>query len=373
MKQGTEAASRATFAAIRYAQVWEDADILLEGLRPPPGAHCLTIASAGDNALALLTADPARVYAVDLNPSQLHCLALRVAAFRALEHPELLQLAGVHCAPGAERQALYARCRSHLEPAARGFWDSQPALIAQGIGNVGKFERYFALFRRRLLPLVHSRSTIEALLQQRPPDARARFYAERWNTWRWRMLFRVFFSRLVMGRLGRDPAFFRYVEGSVAERILSRTEYALTRLDPAENPYLQMILRGRPGPALPLYLRPEHFATIRERLHRLEWHQATVEAFAGQGGTRLIDSFNLSDIFEYMSPENTEALLRHLVACARPGARLAYWNMLAPRSRPESMAGILHPLEDEARRLFARDKAFFYSRFVLETVKGELA
>ncbi len=31
-----------------------------------------------------------------------------------------------------------------------------------------------------------------------------------------------------MGRLGRDPEFFRYVEGSVAERILERVEYALT-------------------------------------------------------------------------------------------------------------------------------------------------
>ena len=40
--------------------------------------------------------------------------------------------------------------------------------------------------------------------------------------------------------------------------------------------------------------------------------------------------------------------------------------MLAPRSRPASMADVLRPLEERAAALHASDKAFFYSRFVLE-------
>ncbi len=50
----SEAASHADFSAIRYAQCWEDADILLEGLGIRPGDTCLSIASAGDNSLAML-------------------------------------------------------------------------------------------------------------------------------------------------------------------------------------------------------------------------------------------------------------------------------------------------------------------------------
>jgi len=38
-------------------------------------------------------------------------------------------------------------------------------------------------------------------------------------------------SRLMLGRLGRDPEFLRYVEGSVAARLLQRTPYAFTRAD----------------------------------------------------------------------------------------------------------------------------------------------
>src|ERR1041384_7536931 len=80
----SEAAERADFSAIRYAQVWEDADVLIEGLAIQPGDVCVSIASAGDNALALLTKDPSRVVALDLSPAQLACLELRVAAYKML-------------------------------------------------------------------------------------------------------------------------------------------------------------------------------------------------------------------------------------------------------------------------------------------------
>jgi S-adenosylmethionine-diacylglycerol 3-amino-3-carboxypropyl transferase len=43
--------------------------------------------------------------------------------------------------------------------------------------------------------------------------------------------------------------------------------------------------------------------------------------------------------------------------------------MLAPRSRPESMAERLLSHDDEAARLFEEDRAFFYSRFVVEEVR----
>jgi S-adenosylmethionine-diacylglycerol 3-amino-3-carboxypropyl transferase len=173
-----------------------------------------------------------------------------------------------------------------------------------------------------------------------------------------------------MGRMGRDPSFFAYVEGDVGTRILERAKHAVTELDPAANPYLQWIMKGRHTTALPLALRPEHFGTIRANLDRLEWRCQSVEDFLNEQGPRSIDRFNLSDIFEYMSPENFHRLLAHLAASGRPGGRLAYWNMLAPRSRPDSMANVLRPLNDLSARLHLQDKAFFYSRFVVEEVLG---
>lgn len=362
----TEAAERADFSRIRYAQCWEDADVLLAGLGVREGDVCLSIASAGDNSLSLLTCNPAKVIAVDLNPAQLACVDLRRAAYRSLDHHELLELIG--SVPSGRRRELYRRCRTGLEPASRAFWDAHPELVESGIGSAGKFERYFALFRERVMPWIHPRRRIDELLAGGPAEQRRRFYRDVWNTWRWRGMFHLFFSRAVMGRLGRDPAFFRYVEGSVARRILDRAEHALVELNPAENPYLQWILTGHYVTALPHALRAENFEIIRRNLDRLELWQGSIESYLAEHPSVRIDRYNLSDIFEYMSEERYHALLGELVRRASPGGRLAYWNMLVPRQRPEAMADRLRSMPALSQRLHLKDKAFFYSRFVVEEV-----
>jgi S-adenosylmethionine-diacylglycerol 3-amino-3-carboxypropyl transferase len=178
----------------------------------------------------------------------------------------------------------------------------------------------------------------------------------------------VFFSRFILGRLARDPEFFHYVEGKVAERILQRARYAMTELDPAANPYLHWIFTGQHSSGnLPFSLRPENFDAIRANLDRLEWHCCSLEQFL-ERSTNSFDAFNLSDIFEYISLPSYERLLRLLIRVAKPGARLAYWNMLVPRRRPESLSAFLKPLTDLSNSLFSRDKAFFYGGFVLEEV-----
>ena len=358
-------ARRASFDFIRYASVWEDADVLLRALAPvAAGGRLLSIASAGDNALALLTLDPAEVVAVDLNPVQLACVELRIAAFRALEHEDLLRFLGVE--PSTERMARYTSLRGDMSGDARAFWDAHPEWIERGAIHVGKFERYFGVFRERVLPLVHSRARVTRLRAPGDRAAREAFYRDVWDTRRWRLVFRVFFSRFVMGRLGRDPAFFDHVEGTVGEHILARTRYALTALDTATNPYLTYILTGNfAREALPAYLRPENFGAIRDRLDRVRLLRAPAEQTPGP-----FDGFNLSDIFEYMSPDEHERAYGALVGHARPGGRLVYWNMLAPRACPPSLRQRVRPLDELAAELHATDRAWFYQALRVDEVSA---
>jgi S-adenosylmethionine-diacylglycerol 3-amino-3-carboxypropyl transferase len=363
----SEAARKADFSIIRYGQCWEDADVLLSALAIPEGATCLSIASAGDNALAMLTQRPRRVIALDLSDAQIACLELRVAAYRALEHEEFLELYGSR--PSTRRRELYARCRELMPNATRTFWDERPAAIAHGIGESGKFERYFAIFRNNVLPLIHTRRTSERLLQGGSLSERSEFYDRVWDSWRWRALFRIFFSRTVMGSLGRDPRFFDYVDGAIGSRLLARSRHALVELDPADNPYLHWIITGRHEDALPVALRPENYALIRDNLDRLEIHCGPLESFL-ESYPEAIDRFNLSDIFEYMSPENYRALLLRIVERASPRARLAYWNMMAPRSRPVDLSDRLTPLTELAAQLHDQDRTFFYNALVIEEVSA---
>jgi S-adenosylmethionine-diacylglycerol 3-amino-3-carboxypropyl transferase len=366
MKPDAEVAAKVAFDEIRYAQCWEDADVLLAGLDVRPGDTCVSIAASGDNALALLVADPAAVIAIDLSAAQLASTALRIAMYRSLDHAAFLELLGAR--DSTRRTELYARCRAALDAPARAFWDARPRAIASGVASAGKFERYFALFRRCVLPLVHDRATIAALLEPRAPEDRARFYRETWDTRRWRLLFAMFFSKFVLGRFGRDPRFFDYVREDVAAQLFVRAEHALVTLDPANNPYLRWILTGRSGDALPLAWRAEHFATIRARVDRVALRRTSLEAFAREHAGPNVDRWNLSDLFEYVSAENYAAMLGDVVRASRPGARLAYWNMLVPRARPESLARHILPRVERAAALHARDLAFFYRAFVLEDV-----
>lgn len=340
--------------------------MLCEALEPvASGGRLLSIASAGDNALALLTLDPAEVWAVDLSASQLACVALRVAAFRELDYGALLAFLGVE--PADDRVETYHRLRARLTEEHAAFWDAHQDIVQGGVIHGGKFERYFRTFRRWVLPLVHSRRSVEELLTPRDAAERERFYADRWDTWGWRALFRVFFSRAVMGKMGRDPEFFAHVDGPVADRILARTRYAMTAIPTADNPYLAYTLAGNfSAGALPRYLERRHFEAIRARLDRL--HLARVPADQAEG---TFDGFNLSDIFEYMDPLEHERCYGRLLDRARPGALLVYWNMLAPRAIPGSVERRARALTERASALHARDRAWFYQRLHVDQKVAE--
>jgi S-adenosylmethionine-diacylglycerol 3-amino-3-carboxypropyl transferase len=283
-----EIAARADFSIIRYAQCWEDADTLLAALDIQPGDVCFSIGSGGENSLSLLSRAPKKVIAVDLSPAQNACLELKAAGFRVLSHPELLELVGT--TPSQRRAVLYERTRQHLTNGARAYWDANRETIERGLIGVGKFERYFELFRRWILPLIHSRRTVIALFETRSLAERRRYYNRYWDNWRWRALCRLFFSRFVMGHLGRDPHFFDYVEGEVAKPILARTVHALTEVDPACNPYLQWIACGRFVSALPHAWRAENFASIRAHIDRLEIALASVESYLAKAPNASIAS-----------------------------------------------------------------------------------
>lgn len=361
----SEIETKAAFDHIRYAQLWEDADVLTQALGDCAGGTLVSICSAGDNALAMLTLDPAKVVVVDLSPAQIACLKLRIGAFQNLTHPEFIELMGARASQ--HRDTLLTKAMVDAEDDVRIFWEGlSDEVILHGAGGVGKFERYFRFFRKRLLPLVHARKTIDDIFVSRDKDARQTFFNTRFNTWRWRLLLNTFFSRFVMGRMGRDKAFFDHVEGSPAQHVARRIHHAAVDCDPAENPYLHWIMKGIHGTTLPMTWRAEHFEVIKSRLDRIEIRPGSLEAFVSTG--EKANGFNLSDIFEYMSPEVFSTVYGSILKAAAPGARLVYWNMMAPRRVPPEFAKAVTTLCDVEDRLKAADKAFFYSDFVVEEV-----
>ncbi len=343
---------------IRYANCWEDADILLEGLDIIPGDRVLSIGSAGDNSFSLLTQSPELVVAVDINPVQLKLIELKKAAFRTLEYEEFIAFLGF--TETSERLALYSKVREALSDEACTFWDQRKTELESGIIHAGKFERYFQRFRTKILPLVHTRKRVNGLFAEKTAAEQKQFFDTKWNRLRWRLLFRIFFSKFVMGRLGRDPAFLKEVEVPVSEFILEQARKHLAGTQAQCNYFLHYIMKGQFAPGLPHYARKEHFETIRANLDRLHIFEGLAEdAF------REYDSFtkfNLSNIFEYMNRELFTEVVRSLVDHGTTGARYAYWNLMVPRKMHEVNEEISYEAELSAK-LHSEDKGFFYGGF----------
>jgi S-adenosylmethionine-diacylglycerol 3-amino-3-carboxypropyl transferase len=83
------------FSFIRYANGWEDTQLLIDNLNPQSGDKILSIAASGDNSLALLTQNPEIVVAFDINETQLFLTELKQMAIKVLEYPDVLELIGI--------------------------------------------------------------------------------------------------------------------------------------------------------------------------------------------------------------------------------------------------------------------------------------
>jgi S-adenosylmethionine-diacylglycerol 3-amino-3-carboxypropyl transferase len=358
-------AKRADFERIRYAQSWEDPSCLQGALQPDEDSRIVSIAAAGDNSFALLIQGAGRVVSLDMSPAQCALVELKRAAIRTLEYEEFLRFLGV--AVATDRAALYMRVRSELPIDAREYWDSQVDVIARGVIHAGKLENMFRVFRTRVHPALHTPRTTRAAFEPRSRLQREAFWHDRWNNRRWQAAIRLFFSERVIAHLGRDKSFFVHVQINVSEHYTRRAFHAFVELDPSTNPFLQYILLGH---YLNLeaghpYLAPQHFMTLRERLDRLEVRCVEMEGFLSSCEPGEFTGFNLSDIFEWMSDELHERVYRAIVHASAPGATLAYWNNLVPRSAPTSLleAGAVSTDRALAQRLHEADRAFLYRDF----------
>lgn len=352
---------------IRYANCWEDADILMNALEVGSGDRVLSIGSAGDNSFSMLAYNPELVVAVDINPVQLNLIELKKAAITALDYEAFLQFLGFReC---TNRWSLFLKVKEQLSVAVAGFWAARRTEIEEGVIYQGKFEKYFRLFHKKILPLIHTKKRIRQLFEEKDVVAQERYFKARWNNKRWRMLFKIFFSKFIMGRFGRDPRFLKEVKVRVSDFILGTAQKHLSSVHCQHNYFLQFILTGKFNTELPHYARKENFEKIKSRIDRIEIYNGLAEdAFKAYQG---FNKFNLSNIFEYMDQELFKSVSQNLFQEGQPASKYAYWNLMVPRKMSEIIPGLRYDNES-AQKLAQKDKGFFYGNFIIDIKPEEL-
>jgi S-adenosylmethionine-diacylglycerol 3-amino-3-carboxypropyl transferase len=375
------------FRGLVYTQIWEDPEIDLEALALRPDCHVVAIASGGCNVLSYLTADPARITAVDLSRAHVALNRLKlVAATRLPSWQAFYGFFGTADDP-ANVAAYHRLIAPHLDPQSRAYWESR------GLQHLGR--RRISIFARnayrhgvlgRFIGIAHAAARVYGvdlrdLLSARSLEEQRRFFetvlaplfdkpAIRWAT----------ANRLSLYGLGIPPAQYEALAGGrdMGAVLRSRVERLACGFSLDDN-YFAWQAFGRSyadnasGP-LPPYLRREHFDVVRARAHRVDVMNRSITEYLADCPDGSRDRYVLLDAQDWMTDAQLDALWTEITRTARPGARVIFRTAAEPSLLPGRLEPALlarwHYEAELSQALTARDRSAIYGGFHLYVLKA---
>ena len=226
-------------------------------------------------------------------------------------------------------------------------------LIAKvGPDQAGRYEVLFAKLREALSDVADE---LTVLLQLRDPDEQSRRADP--ATHLGRTLDAAFDSVMALANLVGlfGEAATRNRREPFSRHFASRTRHALATLPAAENPYLWQMLQGRFPDAVAY---PWLSATVSTRRPEVEW-TVTSMAEALQGRTEAYDFIHLSNILDWLAPEDARSILALAWKALRPGG-CTLIRQLNSSLEIETLGERFAWESKSAESLHSRDRSFFY-------------
>lgn len=366
------------FQRLVYTQIWEDPEADLAALQLPANATIVTISSGGCNALSYLAAEPARVFAVDLNEAHLSLLKLKLAGLRSLSrYEDFWQYFG----EGATRDnaALYdAHLKPALDSGARGYWETRDIIgrprhlfFTNGFYRHGMLGRFIG-FAHVLAKM--GRIDLDALLTHDKASPKRIEAMDR--------LYRIFHSRFarlitstpaLLFSLGIPPQQRVLLQGrEKLNEVLHQRLLRLIDVHPNDNNYFawQALRRSYAGPGdtcLPPYLQQGRFDAMRARADRVAPVHANLRVFLESRPAREVDAVVLLDSQDWMSNSEISALWSAIDRAGSDSVRIIFRTAGAesPLDHPELESLRDRWRRDEARSTlgFEQDRSGIYGGF----------
>jgi S-adenosylmethionine-diacylglycerol 3-amino-3-carboxypropyl transferase len=227
---------------------------------------------------------------------------------------------------------------------------------------------------RALRLVVRPRSGVERMLACESIDAQRGLFAREWNTIRWRAFFRILLNRVVFRRT-YDPAFFNNVERpSFAEHFRECAEHVLTELPVRGNYFLHHMITGSydvDSDAVPPYLTEVGYEAMGASRDRLTLVDGTVTEYLRTLADNSVSGFSLSNICEWLTPNDVDALFAEIVRTGTPHAVVCFRNFVGWTEVPGRFRRVV--VEDRALgdRLTPRDRSVVLRRFAVCRVNSK--
>ncbi len=369
------------FSGLVYPQIWEDPDVDMEALGLESGTpdasnkRIVAIASGGCNVLSYLSARPAAIEAVDINPAHVALVKLKLAALQHLpSHEAFFRFFG-YADEKANIKAYDRFIRDHLDPESRAFWENRNLLHARRITLFARNVYRFGMLGR-FIGVAHFLAKLYGKNPRRMLTAKS-LEQQRWlfET----QLAPLFDTKLVrflcnmpvaLYGLGIPPAQYDALAGGGSMSTVLRERLERLCCDfPLEDNYFAWQAFGRcydveGRQAMPLYLRADHYGTLRDEADKVRvTHASMTEFLAGQDPDRF-DGYLLLDAQDWMTAQQMTDLWTEITRTARPGGRVVFRTAgedspLEDILPPELLARWSYSA-DQCREMTARDRSSIY-------------
>ncbi len=370
------------FRSLVYPQIWEDPRVDMEALDLQPSSRMMTIASGGCKALSYLIANPARIYAVDLNAAHVALLRLKIEAAKRLpNHATFFRFFGA--ADDRRNVRLYDDLIApNLDEATRAYWEARGLNASRRISRFGcNFYRFGVLGRFIGAAHIAARALgadpSRILAAKTREEQRRIFDSELAPLFERRVVRWLASRRASLFGLGIPPAQYDalcdYGQRHMADVLKQRVERLATSFDLADN-YFASQAFGRAysqeaAAACPPYLSKDGFPAMKSRVNRLTVVQENMIQFLAGEPAESLDRFSLLDAQDWMDDATLNALWRGLTRAARPGARVIFRTagaktILPGRVNPAILDRWRYEAETSAA-LFAKDRSAIYGGFHL--------
>ena len=330
---------------LAFAQVREDPRLDVECVSD--NADVAMIASGGDTAVALSRLRLGSLVVVDMNPAQLALTRLKLRLARKFPRKEAMRILGHAPMSAVERSAQIGGELSALGP--------MEIVASLGPDFAGRYEYLFAELRREL---TERRVDVRRWLESTVPIAIPR-------TTEFDTAFEKVMSLENLVALFGDEA-TRNPARPFAAHFAERSRVAFHRTSPCKNPFLWQIFAGEFPPHHPWdWLAPELWSapvTEPEFVHgRME---ETLRAIPSES----LDFVHLSNILDWLSPEDGTGVLDAARRALRPGGRVLIRQLNSSLDIRSLPCGI-HWNDSQSRTMEQRDRSFFYPQIHLGEVR----
>ena len=373
----------AAFQGMVYPQIWEDPVVDMEALAIQPSDHIVAIASGGCNILSYLTANPARITALDLNHAHIALNRLKLTAARAL--PSYWHFANFFARADLNSNiALFDEyIAGQLDSESLRYWQERDMFgrrrinaFARGFYQTGLLGRFIGathLVGRALGVNVQAIARANSLEEQR--EIFDKTIAPVFDHWllRW-----VLKNPASLYGLGIPPAQFAALAGGQdMSRVLRQRVEKLACNFPMKENYFARQAFGRgysasEGGLLPPYLDAKHFDAVRSRSNRVDVRHESMTQFLAGSPDRSVNGFVLLDAQDWMSAQQLTDLWREIHRSAAPGARVIFRTAADERLLPGRISNEILAAwtyhEARSRALNDADRSSIYGGFHLYTL-----